>query len=975
VREELPPREGAERAGLRIRLLGGFEIARGASVLDAGSFVRRKPVLLVKLLALQSDHALHRDQVVEALWPDLAPAAAVHQLYNAISHVRKVLRSTGADAAGSLAFRRGRVRLHDPAGVSVDVVRFLAAAVSALQSGRVDHLRDAIAAYGGPLLPDDLYEPWSTQPRAEVHETYGRLRLALAQTLLEGGGVAEARALFEAVVRDDATEERAYRGLMRADALADDLAGVERTYARCGMAIEAAFGEAPSEETQRLRATLVRREPARPMRGRLPEPATTFVGRQFELAEVGRRLAMPGCRWLTLTGIGGIGKTRLALAAARAHAAASGRDAALIALPDGSSPEQVVAVLAEALDVPLPEHGDREAALVAALAPRALVVVLDNAEHAIASRSLLSRLSEAAPRLTVVAASRQRLELQGEWVFEVHGLEVPRAEAGADASRFGAVQLFLERARHAGSEVGRDDAVAVGRICRILHGVPLALELAASWVGVLSCGEIVAHLERGLDLLVTTSPDVPERHRSLRHAFDQSWRLLDDEERRYLARLAVFAGAFTVEAAQQVVQVPLPILRSLATKSLVTQPTAGRCAIHPVVQQFAGERLAASDALSDVRGSHRDYYLAQLAGRAADLEVGAERAVMTSLRADIGDFRAAWRYAVESGDVTGIDRAVHGIFVLFEKLGWAHEGLERLDAASAALRARPRTAVLEVVLARVEARAASFEQAAGRIDTARERLQRSLGVLRRAGDDGEVAFALDKFALLAHQAGDDGAAEALLHEALGLRRRTGDADAIATSLNNVGSMAFARGELDEAERWCGEALALQRRTRAGKGAAISLQNLASIAAARGDAARAEALLLEGLALARVLESASLTAVFLASLGRIVAARGDVRSGIGHVVSAIEAALEVGAEALATGVLPVLASLLHQQGRAERAVELWTMVIRSPVAGHDLKRHAEEQLLRVARDLAPHAMAAAQARASARRLRDVAAIVA
>lgn len=738
-RERPGPRDAAGcREGLVVHVLGTFTVEFGGRALGASAFPRRKAQQLVELLALQSNGRMHRDQVIEALWPHLPPEAGAHQLHNALSQARGALRTLVGETLDPVAVEGGVVALRHSIGVTTDLHHARTAAGLALVDRSPTVLEAALTPLLGTLLPDDLYEPWSEAAREEVRTMAARLRLALAETLLAEHRTAEAVTIAEALLRDDPTEEPAYRALLRAAAEVGDAGAVERVFLRCCEALERELDSGPSDETMRLLGALRERSVPSRTATPLPEPATPFVGRSFELAEVERALAAPGCRLLSVTGIGGIGKTRLALEVARRRAASTSLEVAVVEAPADLTGEHLLTLLEDALSVQTSSGEPREALLVAALAGRRLLVVLDNAEHARTATALLARLLAALPGLVVLAATRQRLELQGEWVVELGGLEVPRPEAGAEYERFAAVQLFLDCARRSsGVTLGRGDAAAVGRICRMLHGVPLALELAAAWVGVLSCDEIVAELGRGLDLLVSTAVDVPERHRSLRHAFEQSWRMLDAEERRYLARLSIFAAPCGVDAARRVVGIPLPVLRALSGKSLLSQVAPGRCAIHPVVRQFAAERLGADEGLA-LAEAHARHYLVELDGVGTLLESGAERRVIHEIIADVPHFRAAFLHAVVARDTAGLDAGLDGLAKLYDKLGWYHEGhalltgaLEGLASSGAAPeepgRARAR------LVARLEAQAASLPLALGRVDEALVRRGAVFGAGDRVG--------------------------------------------------------------------------------------------------------------------------------------------------------------------------------------------------------------------------------------------------
>jgi DNA-binding SARP family transcriptional activator/predicted ATPase len=956
---------------MHLQLLGAFAVSLEGRAVGAEAFPRRKAHQLVKLLALQPRTQAHREQVIEALWPHLAPDSAAHQLHNALAQARATLRALTGPGTTPLVIERGVVSLRHPGGVSTDVGQALAVAAEALAFGTSSALERSWSALELPLLPDERYEPWCEPMREAVRATAFRVGLALAEASLAERRLDDAVLLAEGLVREEPTEEAAYRLLMRAAAEAGDPAGVERVVRRLEEALERELGAEPGPETVQLHATLRGRFEAAagaPGAAPLPVPRTPFVGRSFELAEIDRHLSLPGCRLLTLTGIGGIGKTRLALEAARRRAERSGATATFIEVPERCSEARLGTLLSDALAPGSSPASERELATLL----HGRLLVLDNAEHALDARSLLARLLGGPGDVVVIAASRQRLQLQGERVLELQGLEVPRIESRAEPERFGAVRLFLDAAeRSAGTRLAAADAVAVARICRLLHGVPLALELAAAWVGVLSCDGVVDELERGLDLLVSSAVDIPERHRSLRHAFEGSYRLLTEEERRHLAALSVFAAPCSLDAARSVTQLPLQVLRSLRDKALVTQPLPGRCTVHPVVRQFAAEKLRPADAAA-FAGAHARYYLARLAEWASLLDAGEERRAVREVVADVPNVRAAFLHAVGSGDTAGLDAALDGLAKLFDKLGWHREGFDLLEAARSATasRAAADTAAGERLTARIASRSASFAHALGQLDVARDLLERSRSLLAQGEEPAEEAAVLDKLSLVVHDLGDDAAARALLREALALRRRSGDPDAVATSLNNVGSMAFAQGDLEEAARWVAEALELQRRHGATKGAAISLQNLASIEIARGDAGAAERHLAEGLALARSIESASLAALFLTNLARLALQRGDVDAAGESAREALASALDVGAAAIAASLLPTLALLAERRGELAEAVALCSLALRTPTAGREVRAQAEALLRRFAGVLAPAEMAAAQERGAALRLADL-----
>ena len=277
----------------------------------------------------------------------------------------------------------------------------------------------------------------------------------------------------------------------------------------------------------------------------LPAPRTSFVGRASELEEIDRLLEDPDCRLLTLVGPGGAGKTRLALEAAARRVDRYPHGVHFVPLVSVASPEFLAPAVAESIQFAVDgAHSGFSAQeqLLDYLGERSTLLVLDNFEHLVEGAGLLSEIIERAPHVELLTTSRERLNVQSEWVLDVHGLGL--AENGNGSAS--AVRLFVERAAQVEPGFSLDDGgySQALRICRLVEGMPLGIELAASWVSVLSCAEIADEIERNIDFLATSMRDVPERHRSLRAAIDQSWRLLSDEQRSAFSRLSVFRGSF-----------------------------------------------------------------------------------------------------------------------------------------------------------------------------------------------------------------------------------------------------------------------------------------------------------------------------------------------------------------------------------------------------------------------------------------------
>ncbi|HYJ78305.1 MAG TPA: hypothetical protein VEW03_01780, partial [Longimicrobiaceae bacterium] len=421
----------------------------------------------------------------------------------------------------------------------------------------------------------------------------------------------------------------------------------------------------------------------------LPGDPTEFVGRAVELAEARRLLAAPGCRLLTVTGPGGIGKTRLALRAAAAEAERFRDGARFAGLASLERPELLASELAAALGVEGAGGEQPQARLLEFLRGKELLLVVDGVEDvAAAAGGLLATLLERVPGLTVVATSRERLGLAAETVFPLEGLSLPRVGDAEELERSDAARLFLAGARRArpGWEPSPEDPPHLARVCRLTEGSPLALELASAWVRLLSCAEIAAEIARDRDFLSAASGAFPERHRSLRSVFDGSWRLLPEPERQVLRRVSVFQGGFTREAALAVAGAGLPLLASLHARSLVRRTPGGRFDVAEALRGYAEEKLRLDPAeLEATEGLHRACYAGLLHSLAAAR--GHDGAELRAVADDLDNVRRAWDSMVEARAAGELERAREGLYLFYAARGRAREGEAAFAAAEGALAA------------------------------------------------------------------------------------------------------------------------------------------------------------------------------------------------------------------------------------------------------------------------------------------------
>jgi predicted ATPase/DNA-binding XRE family transcriptional regulator len=598
----------------------------------------------------------------------------------------------------------------------------------------------------------------------------------------------------------------------------------------------------------------------------LPTQLTPFFGRTAEIVELTQYLTKPAARLITIVGPGGMGKTRLALAVAQSMLDVQTRTDSIsvqassikheiyadgvyfVALAPLQAPEHIVSAIAEAInlrfraDKRLPKQQ-----LLDYLRHKQLLLVLDNFEHLQSGAELMLELLQECADLHMLVTSREQLQLNSETLFVLESMALPSAATLPDVLSYSAVQLFVETARRVRPKFTptATNAQTIVRICQLVGGVPLGIILAAAWVEVLSCDEIVTELSQGFDFLESELRDLPERQRSMRAVLAQSWQRLPEAERAVFMRLAVFRGGFTRMAAQHVAGASVRMLSTFVNKSLVQCEPNRRYTIHEFLRQFAEAELEAADQTAATLALHCAYYTDFLHQREPDLKGRRQVAALDEIASNFENVRAAWQSAVAQRSYEAIGRALESLYWYCEMRNHFQEGLELLRLGREQLAPVAGEAPHPMwgrVIARMLGQNSAFYES---LTESRARIEIGLTIARQDENEAEIAFCLWRLAVVIYltedsigaipyyeqsladyQALDDrfyqgyllkdlgilyitlgqsDRGDTLVQQSLDVRREMGDLDGLATSLGAMGWIMYNRGCYTVAEAYWQEA--------------------------------------------------------------------------------------------------------------------------------------------------------------------------
>ena len=919
---------------LRIALFGTLSLQKGPHLIT--HFQTRKTGALLAHLAYYRDKLHRREELMEQLWPGDDLESSRNRLRIALTWLRKETGVSALTQEPILVADRSTVHLN-PHFCSTDTFEFeqhlQCASGAPSEAEQLRHLKAAAELYRGELLPD-FEEPWIRSERHRLADAYLMSLRRLVKLLAHAHQFDEAIDYARHAVKTDPYREESHRLLMRLYAAVGRPAAALRQYYELDDLLKEDFRSAPTSTTRELAEQITTRQQSRavgsgmghangaqehsghrsggqgsdsgdigsgktallaelppplppmplplprerrPILGLLPNHQAPLCGREENIVAVREMLDTPETRLVTLTGVGGCGKTRLALAVAQRVHQEFGGIICFVSLTDLSDAQQIPSALAKALGLEPKGRTPLLNQVAASLRNQPALLVLDNFEHlAETGASLIRSLLDQAPNLSCLVTSRHRLNLTCEYEYGVRPLPVPLLSGTPERLlEFGSVQMFVDRARNAfpDFQFSADNAGTIAAICDRLDGIPLSIELAAAWAAVQTPEEILEQLNSRFALLVNQHRDAPGRHSSLRATLDWSFNLLEPEAQRFFMHLAAFRGGWTLESAQAVCETShaLETLMQLRDRSLLQCEATGpkmRFSLLETVREYAEQRL--SDAEHGQMCHRHAAYFLELAEQAdAGMRGGESVLWLKRVNLEHDNFRAALQFSLEREDATAALKISAALWRFWYTRGHLAEGFHWLERSLAAC---PDAEVGLRVRALMGAGNIAYERC--EYEIARPLYEEALKLRRALHDVRGIASALNSLGNIAYDLNDYRTARTLFEESLVLYRQTDAANGKACVLSNLANISGHAGDYGTARTLHAEALTLFRETADLPNIALTLNNLADKVLQCADWESALPLLDEALRIGRILESNESLAYSLTGFATLALRQGE-----------------------------------------------------------------------------------------------------
>lgn len=733
-----------------------------------------------------------------------------------------------------------------------------------------------------------------------------------------------------------------------------------------------------------------------PHQSKIPLQLKPVLGRESELAAMEKLFNNPVCRLLTLTGMGGIGKTSLAIEFASRQHNLFPAGIYYVPLAPIKTADAIIPAIADVLGFVFSGPIDPKEQVINYFASHLrapLLLVLDNLEHLLAVPAyqekycvtdLISELLQRLPNIKILATSREYLNLRGEWTYELHGLAVPPLDFEGNLDDYSATALFIDNARRIKTDFNavEKEGAALIRACHSLDGIPLAIELAAAWVGILSCQEIAQELDTNIDFLTTTMRDIPERHRSIRASFDHSWNFLSHAEQQVLSNLSIFHGTFDRNAAEKIASATLPLLASLVSKSLVRRTGDGHYDLHEAIRQYALAHLEENPKQCfEICDLHCAHYLRTISSYEKSLKNAAQQEAVQHLLNSLDNIRAAWKWAIKQRKFELIGKSLRSVGWFFEITGLLHEGIDQLTPIIQIIKGEPEGDLRNKILGLALLHQGLLYFRKGQFILATKHYEESIAVLRQIDAESFLADALIFLGTIMHLNGEYSRSKALVEEGLkyaqkfndqwftafGLYtlghiesltgnytqgyeqmikgvdhwRSLGDPHAISLGLNFMVSTLIQLRDYDGAKAIMHESIELCEKTKNRWGMGTAYRFLGSATMAAGEYSEAQIHFRKSLEIFGEYFEGWDIALSLLYLGDAKRLAGNLIEARDQYMNAIRISLAASAIPIAMESILGLACLDLQSGKPEQTFEISYVVMHHPAITDEVRNRAIE----------------------------------
>jgi DNA-binding SARP family transcriptional activator/Cdc6-like AAA superfamily ATPase len=916
---------------LEVRLLGKFDVRFDSALVNIPS---RSEQSLFAFLILHAGAAFRREHLAGLFWLDSEEIQAKGYLRQALWRLRKTFSSASPNAPNFFQADKISITFDSQQAYWLDV-----ALLKKEHRETIDDLIPATQVYTGELLPG-FYDEWVLRERERLYALFELKMQRLLELLSSASRWEELIHQAERWIALGDTPEPAYRALILAHAAQGNMTMALAAYKRCLQALERELGVLPSPETIQLAEQV--RSGKHPLEGlsvhpgddqepyhlskqngvddshstqqpgidrteslntgflqenirsmfanNLPTQPVPFVAREIELAEIATLLANPDCRLLTLAGPGGTGKSRLALKVAEEQISSYPHGVYFVSLAGIESTEFIPATILSSLSIEPSQRYEPKNQLFSYVRDREMLLILDNFEPFFLGADLLNELLQHAPRLTLLVTSRQRVNLQSEWVFLVEGLPYPPIDSVEDIQQYGAAALFIQLTQRGRPKFALDETNQhfISHICRLVEGMPLAIILAAAWTPVLDPKGIASELEHGLDLLEADWQDLPERQRSMQAVFNTSWEMLTHDEKYFIQMLAVFRGGFTRQAGEKAFGIPIKSILALVHKCWVHPELGGRFYIHELIRQYAIKKMQADLGLwKRANEDHCAYFCQVLNKREREWHGPKQKEIFAEIGADIQNVEAAWKWALGANRLDRIEQALESLNRFYLNIGRRKDGAEACRAVVERLNEmefREVNRETEACLLRIraltwqglfsddlEVAARLFKEAntiVNRLEqtgyevrlekanlmsaegdvvffsnpqVAKQLVSQSASLYEMLGEEARLAEALNRLGLSAWMTGDLDQGLRLSQQCLAIMRRIGEHHGITSSMDLLAKILREKGQFDEAEQYHRECLDVSRKLGYLHDETVILINWASTLVSAGKFTQAQSL--------------------------------------------------------------------------------------------------------------------------------------